>query len=177
MHEYEVPASYEIPADAALTDNVYRYAEECPDLVVFDVPNGSGGWRSVTAGEFAGTVTAVAKGLIAAGVELGDRVGILAATRYEWSVLDYAIWAAGGCTVAIYDSSSAEQAKWILTDSSTKLLAVETAKHRATIAEIEADLPELREILVIDDGAIDELTRRGADLDDARVHERRALVY
>ncbi|MFD8249414.1 AMP-dependent synthetase/ligase [Nocardia sp. NPDC059691] len=177
MREFEVPASYTIPDDANNSDNVFRHAEQSPNTVLFNVPNGSGGWRDVTAAEFAKTVTGVAKGLIASGLELGDRVAIMAPTRYEWAVLDFAIWAAGGCTVAIYDSSAAEQAKWILQDSATKLLVVDSDKHRKVIDEIETGaLPELREILQIDKGAVDELLGRGADLDDQAVHERRAQV-
>ncbi|WP_280493949.1 AMP-dependent synthetase/ligase [Nocardia asiatica] len=177
MREFEVPASYTIPDDANNSDNVFRHAEQAPNTVLFNVPNGSGGWQDVTAAEFAKTVTGVAKGLIAAGLELGDRVAIMAPTRYEWAVLDFAIWAAGGCTVAIYDSSAAEQAKWILQDSATKLLIVDSDKHRKVIDEIEAgSLPDLRETLQIDKGALDELTGRGADLDDQVVHDRRAQV-
>ncbi|MCP2316220.1 long-chain acyl-CoA synthetase [Nocardia amikacinitolerans] len=177
MREFEVPASYTIPDDANNSDNVFRHAEQTPNAVLFNVPNGSGGWRDVTAAEFATTVTGVAKGIIASGIELGDRVAIMAPTRYEWAVLDFAIWAAGGCTVAIYDSSAAEQAKWILQDSATKLLVVDNDKHRATIDEIEAgSLPELRETLQIDKGAVDELIARGAGLDDQAVHDRRAQV-
>src|SRR5690606_33287667 len=114
MREFEAPASYTIPEDANNSDNVFRHAEQSPNAVLFQVPNGSGGLRDVTATEFAKTVTGVAKGIIATGIELGDRVAIMSATRYEWAVLDFAIWAAGACTVAIYDSSAAEQAKWIL---------------------------------------------------------------
>lgn len=177
MREFEAPASYTIPEDANNSDNVFRHAEQSPNAVLFQVPNGSGGLRDVTATEFAKTVTGVAKGIIASGIELGDRVAIMSATRYEWAVLDFAIWAAGACTVAIYDSSAAEQAKWILQDSATKLLVVENDKHRATIDEIESgSLPELKEIAQIDKGAIDELISRGADLDDRLVHERRAQV-
>ncbi|WP_431967619.1 AMP-dependent synthetase/ligase [Nocardia sp. bgisy134] len=177
MREFEVPASYTIPDDANNSDNVFRHAEQAPNAVLFNVPNGSGGWRDVTAAEFAETVTGVAKGIIASGIELGDRVAIMAPTRYEWAVLDFAIWAAGACTVAIYDSSAAEQAKWILQDSATKLLVVENDKHRATIDEIEAgSLPELKETIQIDKGAIDELLARGAELDDQAVHDRRAQV-
>ncbi|MGW5724922.1 AMP-dependent synthetase/ligase [Nocardia beijingensis] len=176
MREFEVPASYTIPDDANNSDNVFRHAEQSPNAVLFNVPNG-GGWRDITAAEFAKTVTGVAKGLIASGLELGDRVAIMAPTRYEWAVLDFAIWAAGGCTVAIYDSSAAEQAKWILQDSATKLLVVDSDKHRKVIDEIEAgSLPELRETLQIDKGAVDELLGRGADLDDQAVHDRRAQV-
>ncbi|MFD3746078.1 AMP-dependent synthetase/ligase [Nocardia sp. NPDC058633] len=177
MREFEVPASYTIPDDANNSDNVFRFGEETPNTVLFNVPNGSGGWNDVTAAQFAKAVTGVAKGLIASGIELGDRVAIMAATRYEWSLLDFAIWAAGGVTVAIYDSSAAEQAKWILQDSETKLLVVENDKHRATIEEIEAgSLPALAETLQIDGGAIDTLTERGAELDDSVVHERRKQV-
>ncbi|MFF7940202.1 AMP-dependent synthetase/ligase [Nocardia gamkensis] len=177
MREFEVPASYTIPDDANNSDNVFRHAEQSPNTVLFNVPNGSGGWRDVTAAEFAKAVTGVAKGLIASGLELGDRVAIMAPTRYEWAVLDFAIWAAGGCTVAIYDSSAAEQAKWILQDSATKLLILDSDKHRKVIDEIESgSLPDLRETLQIDKGALDELTTRGAELDDQAVHERRAQV-
>ncbi|WP_280386205.1 AMP-dependent synthetase/ligase [Nocardia wallacei] len=176
MREFEVPATYTIPEDANMSDGAFRHAERTPGLVVFNRPDGKGGWTDVTAAKFAEDVTAVSKGLIASGIELGDRVAILASTRYEWVVLDFAIWAAGGCTVAIFDSSSAEQARWILEDSSTKLLVVETAAQRATIAEIESGLPELREVLRLADGAIDQLVAKGADLDDQAVHDRRAQV-
>ncbi|MFF0491680.1 AMP-dependent synthetase/ligase [Nocardia sp. NPDC004068] len=176
MREFEVPATYTIPEVVNMCDGAFRHAERTPDLVVFNRPDGKGGWTDVTAAEFAKAVTAVAKGLIASGIELGDRVGIMAATRYEWVVLDFAVWAAGGCTVAIYDSSSPEQARWILADSATKLLVVENAKHRATIAEIESGLADLSETLEIATGAIDELVARGKDVDDQAVHDRRAQV-
>ncbi|MEV6767079.1 long-chain fatty acid--CoA ligase [Nocardia sp. NPDC051030] len=176
MREFEVPATYTIPEYANMSDGAFRHAEKTPDLVVFNTPDGKGGWNDVTATEFAATVTGVAKGLVAAGIELGDRVGIMAATSYEWVVLDFAIWAAGGCTVAIYDSSSAEQARWILADSATKLVVVQNDKHRATIAEIEGGLDDLGEVLQIDKDAVAELTARGSDLDDSVVHDRRAQV-
>jgi len=176
MREFEVPATYTIPEDVNVSDSVFRHAERTPGLVVFNKPDGKGGWTDVTAKQFAHAVTGVAKGLVASGIELGDRVAILASTQYDWVVLDFAIWAAGGCTVAIFDSSSAEQAKWILQDSATKLLVVETAKQRAMISEIESVLPELKETLLLGDGAVAEFTTRGAELDDSVVHERRAQV-
>ncbi|WP_040791974.1 AMP-dependent synthetase/ligase [Nocardia paucivorans] len=177
MREFEAPASYTIPEDANCSDSVFRHAQESPSAVLFTVAADGGTWREVTATEFARTVTDVAKGLIASGIDLGDRVAIMAPTRYEWAVLDFAIWAAGACTVAIYDSSSAEQAKWILQDSGTKLLVVENDKHRKVIDEIAPDdLPELKERLQIDQGAVDDLIARGKDLDDEQVHARRKQV-
>lgn len=175
MREFELPATYTVPEDASMADNVFTHAAESPNFVPFKIPNDNG-WSDVTAAEFAKQVTAVAKGFIASGVELGDRVAILSATRYEWVLLDFAIWTAGGCTVAIYDSSAAAQAKWILEDSGTKLLIVETDAHAATVKEVAEEAPDLRETLKIDGGAVDELIKRGADVSDDDVHTRRKQV-
>ncbi|MEV6061242.1 long-chain fatty acid--CoA ligase [Nocardia asteroides] len=177
MRAYDTPATYTVPEHANNSDSVFRHAEQTPDTVLFNVATADGDLADITAAEFAATVTDVAKGLIVTGIQPGDRIAIMAPTRYEWVVLDHAIWAAGGCTVAIYDSSAAEQAKWILQDSATRLLIVDSDKHRRVIDEIDpAALPGLAEILQIDQGAIAELTARGADLDDAVVHTRRAQV-
>jgi long-chain acyl-CoA synthetase len=175
VREYSVPASFTIPDDASMADTVYRYEKESPNFVPFQrLVNGN--WTDVTAARFATEVAAAAKGLIASGIELGDRVAILSATRYEWVVLDYAIWSAGGCTVAIYETSSADQAQWILEDSATKLLVVETAAHASNLKEVTEGAKDLREVLQIDAGAIDELTTRGASVSDEELHARRHQV-
>ncbi|WP_201265172.1 AMP-dependent synthetase/ligase [Rhodococcus sp. P1Y] len=175
MREYSVPASFTIPDDASMADTVFRYEKEAPNLVPFQrLVNGT--WTDVLASTFAKEVAAVAKGLIASGVELGDRVAILSATRYEWVVLDYAIWTAGGVTVAIYETSSADQAQWILEDSATKLLVLETPAHASALEEVTRGAADLREVLQIDAGAIDELTTRGAGVSDEDLHTRRHQV-
>ncbi len=175
MREFEVPQSYSISDDVSMADTVFRFEKECPQHIPFKRLV-DGAWVNVTAAEFAAQVTAVAKGLMASGIELGDRVAILSATRYEWVVLDYAIWTAGGCTVAIYETSSADQAQWILEDSATSILVVETAKHAATVKDVAEAAPALREMLQIEAGAIDELTARGAEITDEALHERRGQV-
>ncbi|RMB72398.1 long-chain fatty acid--CoA ligase [Rhodococcus sp. SBT000017] len=170
-----MPASFTIPDDASMADTVYRYEKESPNFVPFQrLENGN--WTDITAARFATEVAAAAKGLIASGIELGDRVAILSATRYEWVVLDYAIWSAGGCTVAIYETSSADQAQWILEDSATKLLVVETAAHSSNLKEVTEGAKDLREVLQIDAGAIEELTTRGAGVSDEDLHARRHQV-
>jgi len=175
VREYSVPASFTIPDDASMADTVYRYEKESPNFVPFQrLENGN--WTDITAARFATEVAAAAKGLIASGIELGDRVAILSATRYEWVVLDYAIWSAGGCTVAIYETSSADQAQWILEDSATKLLVVETAAHSSNLKEVTEGAKDLREVLQIDAGAIEELTTRGAGVSDEDLHARRHQV-
>ncbi|WP_072806883.1 AMP-dependent synthetase/ligase [Rhodococcoides yunnanense] len=175
MREYSVPASFTIPDDASMADTVFRYEKESPDLVPF-LRLKDGAWVDVTAAQFAKEVAGVAKGLIASGIELGDRVAILSGTRYEWVVLDYAIWTAGGCTVAIYETSAPDQAQWILEDSATKLLVVETTKHAETLKDVTEGAKDLREVLQIEGGAVEELTTRGSGVSDEDLHARRHQV-
>jgi long-chain acyl-CoA synthetase len=175
VREYSVPASYTVTDDVSMANSVFVYEKERPNWVAFQ-KRVDGKWTDVTAKQFAAEVTAVAKGLMASGIELGDRVAILSSTRYEWVVLDYAIWSAGGCTVSIYETSSDDQAKWILEDSSTKLLVLETADHQKKMKEVTESAPELRETLMFDDGALDELSTRGASVSDEDLHARRRQV-
>lgn len=175
VHEYSVPASYTIPDDVSMADTVFRYASETPEWVAFQRRVG-GWWKDVTARTFADEVAGVAKGLMASGIEFGDRVAIMAGTRYEWVVLDYAIWTAGGCTVSIYETSAADQAQWILEDSATKLFVVETSEHLTRMKDVTDSAADLRETLSFDGGAIDELTTRGASVSDDDLHARRQQV-
>src|SRR5579859_3732454 len=132
MREYSTPAAVEIPPSAGLTDVVFERAGREPGRVIMRRKEPAGGWQDVTARQFAADVTALAKGLIATGIGTGDRVALMSRTRYEWTLLDYAIWAAGATTVPIYETSSAEQVEWILTDSGARALIVETPAHLET---------------------------------------------
>ena len=124
-------------------------------------------FADVTVKEFVETVRNVAAGLVASGVAPGDRVALMSHTRLEWMILDYAILAAGAVTVPIYDTSSPDQVRWIMTDSEAVMLVVETTEMAEVVAALRADLPMCRDVLTIDDGALDELESRGASVDDA----------
>jgi long-chain acyl-CoA synthetase len=104
---------------------------------------GPGQWQDVTAAAFRAEVEALAAGLVAAGLEPGDRVGLMSATRYEWTVIDYAIWTAGGVTVPVYETSSAEQIEWYLGDSGARGVFAESDAHAATISAAADRLPGL----------------------------------
>ena len=106
MREYSMPALAEVPASANLADVVGRRAAEQPLAVMLRRKDGAGGWRDVTAEQFSGEVRALARGLIAADVAVGDRVAIMSHTRYEWTLLDYALWSVGAVVVPIYETSS-----------------------------------------------------------------------
>ncbi|MDT3398241.1 AMP-dependent synthetase/ligase [Streptomyces sp. B1866] len=161
------------PATGSVADIPFTNAQEDPDAVVLKRKEG-GQWRPVTAAAFAAEVQAVAKGLIAAGLQPGGRVALMSRTRYEWQLFDFAIWAAGGQTVPIYATSSAEQVEWILADSGARYLVVETSDNADTAKAAAAALPEPPRVWQIDSGAVAELTALGRDLSDEEVTKRRA---
>lgn len=130
-------------------------------------------WEDVTAHMFAAEVEALAKGLIAAGIEAGDRVGIMSRTRYEWTLLDFAIWTAGAVPVPIYDTSSPHQIAWIAQDSGMRGLVVETIEHARALAEVRDDLSALREVWQIDSGGLDDLVAAGLEVTDEALATRR----
>ncbi|WP_062525018.1 AMP-dependent synthetase/ligase [Demequina rhizosphaerae] len=101
-----------------------------------EVKDESGAWRAVSRGDFEQRVRAVAKGLIASGVGAGDRVGVMGDTSIEWSVMDFAVLAAGGVTVPIYPSSSAAQCAWIVEDAGLGFVAAETPEQREMLSAL-----------------------------------------
>ncbi|HEY3504866.1 MAG TPA: AMP-dependent synthetase/ligase [Actinocatenispora sp.] len=167
MRTYRVPP-VDRPADTSLADAVFRNAADHPDTVAFRRwPDGA----DVTAAEFAAEVTAVAKGLAAAGVRAGDRVALLSATRYEWTVLDYAIWAAGAVVVPVYDTASVEQIRWILANSGAVRCVVENGTQAATVAAACADRPV--PVWRLDEDTLGRLARRAAEVTDEEFERRR----
>ncbi|MEU5540558.1 AMP-dependent synthetase/ligase [Streptomyces sp. NPDC020362] len=156
-------------------DIPFTNAEEAPGAVVLRRRDG-GVWRPVTAAAFAREVAAAAKGLIAAGLEPGGRVAVMSRTRYEWTVLDFAIWAAGGRTVPIYSTSSAEQVEWIVRDSGARFVVAETAENAGTVTAATAGHPEPPRIWRLDAGALPELEALGRDVPDDDVTKRRTAL-
>ncbi len=178
MREYvAAPATFTVPDDWSCAQAAYDRAEQTPDNVAFQRPV-DGRWTDVTNREFADSVRAVARGLVARGIEAGDRVALLCSTRYEWNVIDFAIWAAGAVTVPVYDSSSSEQIRWIMEDSGARLIIVETAAHAATAGEGTSGLDTAPDILAIegDSPAVELLSTAGAGVDAGVLAERRAAV-
>ena len=172
MREYSVPALVDVPATAGLTDIVYRRGQQEPHAVMLRKRLGEGRWQDITAREFRDQVTGLAKGLIAAGIEAGDRVGLMSRTRYEWTLIDYAIWAAGAVTVPVYETSSAEQVEWILGDSGATAVFAESTRHADLITSVRGGLTGLKQIWLIDD--LQQLTADGGGIPDEQAEHRRA---
>lgn len=155
-----------------LTDDVRDRLAVNADAVAF-ARNIEGTWRDVTIGDFHQQVIDIAKGLIAAGVNPGDRVALLSKTRYEWTVFDFAILWIGATTVPIYETSSADQIGWILQNSGAVAGIVENAGHIERIHQVRGDAPELRHLWSIDAGAVAEISTLGVDISDDEVEKRR----
>ncbi|STD38232.1 acyl-CoA synthetase [Corynebacterium striatum] len=182
LQEAHTPAKFEIEDGETCLTRMMATAKARPHGVMFTRP-ASYEWVNVTAKQFVEEVYAVAKGLIAAGVEQGDRVVLLSNTRYEWSLLDFAIWAAGAASVPIYPSSSLSQIQWIVEDSGAVLAITESREHSELVAHLKLQddgkpalknsPSQLRRILEINSSAIDTLMFEGRELSndvvDARI--------
>ncbi|MGV9563716.1 AMP-dependent synthetase/ligase [Streptomyces sp. NPDC003480] len=173
MREFSVPALYDVSPDGNMTQVVVRNAAEFPNRAVL-ARKVSGQWRDVTAAAFLTEVRTVAKGLIASGVQPGDRVALMSRTRYEWTLLDYAIWSAGAVSVPVYETSSAEQVEWVLGDSGAVACVVETETHQAIVEQVREQVPLLKNLWQIDAGGVDELIALGSDVTETQVDERMA---
>jgi len=171
----EVTINSIIPPAAAgnLTNLIAERAHFEPERVIVSRPLGDG-WQAVTAKAYEEEIKAVAKGFIASGINVGDRVAIMAKTRYEWTVLDFAIWYAGAVPVPIYETSSAEQVDWILTDSAAVAIIVETP---ALVELVTPVMPaSCKNIWNITYNALATLAHDGKDVSDEEISKRRAAL-
>ena len=175
MKDYTAPGEVQLAPDANLTRALWQHERENPDRAALAYRAG-GQFVDVTSREFAEKVRAVAAGLIELGVKKGERVAVMSPTRIEWTYLDYAIWAAGAVTVPMYETSSAEQVEWIMSNSEAVAAFFGSATHKAVFDEVASKLTNCRHTFVLDDGGLDEVIERGASRDPAEVDARAADV-
>ncbi|MDX2377155.1 AMP-dependent synthetase/ligase [Microbacterium sp. LRZ72] len=173
--QFDVPAIVTADPDANVTDLLEDRVAATPDRALFAVPDG-GGWRDITAREFHRQVIALAKGFVAAGIEPGDKVGFLARTTYEWTLVDFALFYAGAVMVPVYETSSPGQIEWILQDSGATACIIETAEHAERLDEVRGELPLVHDVWQLDRDALATLTAAGADVPDAEIDRRRRIA-
>lgn len=176
MTEFATPLLVPADPDANTTDLLVDRVKATPDSVLFSLPTADGGWSPVTTREFHEQVVRLAKGLVAAGIQPGDKIGLMCKTRYEWTLIDFAVWFAGAVLVPIYETSSPSQVKWNLGDSGAIAVIVETADHFARFDEVHPDLPAIRNVWQVDLGDLDKLAAAGADVPDEEIERRRNLA-
>ena len=156
-----------------ITDLLVDRVRETPKLPLFAIEQSDGRWQDLSGEDFLSQVRSVAKGLIASGIQPGQAVAIMSKTRYEWTLIDFAIWFAGAVSVPIYESSSPTQMKWILSDSDSVAVFLETAEHQERFDSIKSGVPLARQVWRLDQDAIGLLLQRGNDIDDDTLEERR----
>ncbi|GGZ01009.1 long-chain fatty acid--CoA ligase [Streptomyces nitrosporeus] len=176
VREVSVPPFAPAVRRGSLAEIPFDNAREAPAEAVLSRKQPGGGWQDVTAAAFADEVRAVAKGLIAEGLQAGDRIAIMSRTTYEWTLLDFAAWAAGLVTVPVYPTSSAFQTRWILQDSGAVACAVETKEQGRLVSQERRELSGLLHLWQFDTGAIGRLKAAGEDVPDAVVAARRATL-
>lgn len=174
--EFSGPALAPAPAGDNITDLLLSRLEASPDSPLFSLPTEDGGWSDLTTREFHAQVTALAKGFIAAGILPGEKVGFICRTRYEWSVVDFALFFAGAVMVPIYETSSPAQIAFILKDSEATALICETSEHFSRFDEVWSDVPQVVKVwqLALDDLA--KLSAAGAEVSDELLEQRRTAA-
>ncbi|MCX4981545.1 long-chain fatty acid--CoA ligase [Streptomyces sp. NBC_00572] len=176
VREVSLPALVPVIRRGSLADLPYDNARQGPEAVLFSRKGPQGEWYDVTASAFAAQVHSVAKGLIAHGLRPGDRLALMARTTYEWTLLDFAAWAAGLVTVPVYPTSSAFQTRWILQDSGAAACVVEDPAQARLVSAERMQLPGLAHLWVLETGAVDQLRKAGARVADEAVTARRGLL-
>jgi long-chain acyl-CoA synthetase len=173
--QFDTPALVKAEPLANTTQVLLDRLRDTPNNALFSLPL-DGGWKDVTTTEFYNQVIALAKGFIASGIRPGDRVGLMCKTRYEWTLIDFAMWFAGAALVPIYETSAPSQIQWILEDSEAVALIVENPDHLRRFEEIRSDAPFVHSVWQIDDGDLESLVISGTKISDEEVEERRSSL-
>jgi long-chain acyl-CoA synthetase len=176
VQQFDTPLAVEAEPDANVTDLLIERVKIAPDEPLFALPQSDGTWSDVSGQEFLDQVRALAKGLVAAGIEPGDKIGLICRTRYEWTLLDFATWFAGAILVPVYDTSSPSQIHWDMSDSGAIAMITETAEHFARFDEVHGDLPLIGKTWNIDKGDLDKLAKSGGDITDKEIERRRNIA-
>jgi long-chain acyl-CoA synthetase len=176
VNESFVPALVEADPSLNATDLLLHRLRETPDEPLFSLPTSDGGWSDITVAEFHSRVVALAKGLVAAGVQPGDKIGFICHTRFEWTLVDFATWFAGAVLVPVYETSSPEQIRFNLSDSGATRLIVESAEHFLRFDEVRGELPDVGDVWQLHLGDLDKLVAGGTGVSDDEVERRRSLA-
>ncbi|CAM3980779.1 AMP-dependent synthetase/ligase [Helcobacillus massiliensis] len=173
VKQFETPIAASGRDDENSTDLLLLRERRDPSAPIFERQLTPGTWSPLPVSQFITQVRQLAQGLLDQGLQSGDVVGIMSRTRYEWSLIDWAVWFAGGVSVAIYETSSPGQIEWIASDSGAKFLFVETTGHAQDVEQVASSLPNLQEVFIIDSGDIERISADRAVLDMDRLEEAR----
>lgn len=173
MKSYDLPSLVDSTANTNITDLLVDRAAKTPQIALYALQNPDSSWSDVTAAEFLAQVKALAKGFIASGIQPGQTVAIMSHTSYEWTLTDFALWFAGAVPVPIYETSSASQMAWILSDSQAVAILVETPQMTDLLADVRDQSAYLRQTWRFYDDSLANLVRLGKEVSDEALEARR----
>jgi long-chain acyl-CoA synthetase len=173
MKSYDIEPLIVSAETENITDLLEVRVAKTPNLPLFSVEEAEGRWVDITAKDFHAKVIALAKGLVAAGIQPGQAVAIMSRTRFEWTLLDFAIWYAGAVSVPIYESSAPSQMEWILSDSDSVAVFLENDEHVERFEQIKAGAPLVRKVWTIESDAIEQLIKVGREISDETIEAKR----
>ncbi len=175
MKQFETPLTASANETENATDLLLLRERERPEVPIFERQLTEGVWSPVSTRDFVQQVRCLAQGFINRGLKPGDVVGIMSRTRYEWTLVDWAVWFAGGVSVPIYETSSPGQIAWIGSDSGARFIVVESSGHAQDVAEVRDELPALEDVFVIDEGALEQLAVPAAEVDHEQIERARTV--
>jgi long-chain acyl-CoA synthetase len=174
MRSYELPSLVETAANENITDLLLNRVRKTPNIPLFAIEKTPGVWTDVSAKDFHEQVKDLAKGFIASGIRPGDAVGIMSRTRYEWALVDFALWFAGAVSVPIYETSAPAQIEWVLSDSDAVALIIENSEHQKRFESIKAMVPSVKKVWKLEDDSLVKLVAEGKDISDDQLEKSRA---
>jgi long-chain acyl-CoA synthetase len=176
MRSYELPSLVETAVNENITDLLLNRVRKTPNIPLFAIEKTPGVWTDVSAKDFHEQVKDLAKGFIASGIRPGDAVGIMSRTRYEWALVDFALWFAGAVSVPIYETSAPAQIEWVLSDSDAVALIIENSEHQKRFESIKAMVPSVKKVWKLDDDSLVKLVADGNDISDDQLEKARASL-
>lgn len=176
MRSYELPSLVDTAANESITDLLLNRVRKTPNIPLFAIEKTPGVWTDVSAKDFHEQVKDLAKGFIAAGIRPGDAVGIMSRTRYEWALVDFALWFAGAVSVPIYETSAPAQIEWVLSDSDAVALIIENSEHQKRFESIKAMVPSVKKVWKLEDDSLVKLVADGKDISDDQFEKARASL-
>jgi long-chain acyl-CoA synthetase len=176
MRSYELPSLVETSANESITDLLLNRVRKTPNIPLFAIEKTPGVWTDVSAKDFHEQVKDLAKGFIASGIRPGDAVGIMSRTRYEWALVDFALWFAGAVSVPIYETSAPAQIEWVLSDSDAVALIIENSEHQKRFESIKAMVPSVKKVWKLEDDSLVKLVADGKDISDDQLEKARASL-
>jgi long-chain acyl-CoA synthetase len=176
MRSYELPSLVETAVNENITDLLLNRVRKTPNIPLFAIEKTPGVWTDVSAKDFHEQVKDLAKGFIASGIRPGDAVGIMSRTRYEWALVDFALWFAGAVSVPIYETSAPAQIEWVLSDSDAVALIIENSEHQKRFESIKAMVPSVKKVWKLEDDSLVKLVADGKDISDDQLEKARASL-